>query len=126
RFSLGKNGGTRVQASGGQRKGRGPCAILIVRIIASADGGFALSQCVAVSERVPQSILQHELQEKGDQITRTANQLELTRSGVRAEIEAGVLRKLGSDGVVVMATVGPCRPSLVVSPPGTATPPGVT
>ena len=25
-----------------------------------------------------------------------------------------------------MATVGPCRPSLVVNPPGTATPPGVT
>jgi hypothetical protein len=126
RFSLGKDGGTRVQAAGGRRKGRGPFAILFVIIIASAVGGFALSQWLTENERVSQNILQHELQEKVDQITRTANQLEQTRAGARAEIEAGVLRRIGSDGVVVMATVGPCRPSLVVSPPGTATPPGVT
>ena len=126
RFSLGKDGGARVQAAGGRRKGRGPFAILFVIIIASAVGGFALSQWLTENERLSQSMVQHELQERVDQITRTANQLEQTRVGVRAEIEAGVLRKLGSDGVVVMATVGPCRPSLVVSPPGTATPPGVT
>jgi len=126
RFSLGRDGGTRVQAAGGRRKGRGPFAILFVIIIASAVGGFALSQWMTENERVSQNILQHELQEKVDQITRTANQLEQTRAGARAEIEAGVLRRLGSDGVVVMATVAPCRPSLVVSPPGTATPPGVT
>jgi hypothetical protein len=126
RFSLGKDGGARVQASGGRRKGRGPFAILFVIIIASAVGGFALSQWLTENERVSQNILQHELQEKVDQITRTANQLEQTRAGARAEIEAAVQRKLGSDGVVVMATVAPCRPSLVVNPPGTATPPGVT
>jgi hypothetical protein len=126
RFSLGKDGGARVQAAGGRRKGRGPFAILFVIIIASAVGGFALSQWLTENERVSQNILQHELQDRVDQITRTANQLEQTRAGARAEIEAGVLRKLGSDGVVVMATVGPCRPALVVSPPGTATPPGVT
>jgi hypothetical protein len=126
RFSLGRDGGARVQASGGRRKGRGPFAVLFVIIIASAVGGFALSQWMTENERVSQSVLQHELQDRVDQITRTANQLEQTRAGVRAEIEAGVLRKIGSDGIVVMATVGPCRPSLVVSPPGTATPPGVT
>jgi hypothetical protein len=126
RFSLGKDGGARVQAAGGRRKGRGPFAILFVIIVASAVGGFALSQWMTENERVSQSMLQHELQDKVDQITRTANQLEQTRAGARAEIEADVLRKLGSDGVVVMATVGPCRPALVVSPPGTATPPGVT
>src|SRR6185369_181736 len=126
RFSLGKDGGTRVQAASGRRKGRGPFAILFVIIIASAVGGFALSQWLTENERASQNILQHELQDKVDQITRTANQLELTRAGARAEIEAGVLRRFGSDGVVVMATVSPCRPALVVSPPGTATPPGVT
>jgi hypothetical protein len=126
RFSLGKDGGARVQAAGGRRKGRGPFAVLFVIIIASAVGGFALSQWLTENERTSQSVLQHELQDKVDQITRTANQLEQTRTGQRAEIEAGVLRKIGSDGVVVMATVAPCRPSLVVSPPGAATPPGVT
>jgi hypothetical protein len=126
RFSLGKDGGARVQTGGGRRKGRGPFAVLFVIIIASAVGGFALSQWLTENERVSQNVLQHELQDRVDQITRTANQLEQTRAGARAEIEAGVLRKIGSDGVVVMATVGPCRPSLVVSPPGAATPPGVT
>jgi hypothetical protein len=126
RFSLGRDGGARVSSSGGRRKGRGPFAVLFVIIIASAVGGFALSQWMTENERVSQSVLQHELQDRVDQITRTANQLEQTRAGVRAEIEAGVLRKIGSNGIVVMATVGPCRPSLVVSPPGTATPPGVT
>ena len=126
RFSLTKDGGARVQASGSRRKGRGPFAILFIIILASAVGGFALSQWLTENERVSQSLLQHELQDKVDQITRTANQLEQTRAGARAEIEASVLRKIGSDGVVVMTTVGPCRPSLVVSPPGAATPPGVT
>jgi hypothetical protein len=126
RFSLGRDGGARVSSSGARRKGRGPFAVLFVIIIASAVGGFALSQWMTENERVSQSVLQHELQDRVDQITRTANQLEQTRAGARAEIEAGVLRKIGSDGIVVMATVGPCRPSLVVSPPGTATPPGVT
>src|SRR6266700_8414588 len=106
RFSLGKDGGARVQAAGGRRKGRSPFAILFVIIVASAVGGFALSQWMTENERVSQSMLQHELQDKVDQITRTANQLEQTRAGARAEIEADVLRKLGSDGVVVMATVG--------------------
>jgi hypothetical protein len=125
RFSLNKEGGARVQSGGGRRKGRGPFALAFIIIIASAVGGFALSQWLTENERVSQSILQHELQDRVDQITRTANQLEQTRAGARAEIEASVLRRIGSDGVVVMATVAPCRPSLVVGPPGGATPPGV-
>jgi hypothetical protein len=124
--SLAKDAGGRVQAGGAKRKGRGPFAVLFVIIIASAVGGFALSQWLTENERVSQNMLQRELQDRVDQITRTANQLEQTRAGVRAEIETGVLRKIGSDGVVVMATVAPCRPSLVVNPPGAATPPGVT
>ena len=126
RFSLGKDGGTRVQTSGGKRKGRSPFTLLFIIIVASAVGGFALSQWLTEGERVSQSMRERELQDSVERITRTANQLEQTRAGARAEIEESVLRKIGSDGVVVMATVAPCRPSLVVSPPGTSTPPGVT
>jgi hypothetical protein len=126
RFSLGKDLGGRFQAPTGRRKGRHPFALLFVIIIAAAVGGFALSQWLTDSERVAQNALQHELQDRVDQITRTANQLEQTRAGARAEIEQSVLRKIGSDGVIVMTTVGPCRPSLVVSPPGTSSPPGVS
>jgi len=126
RFSLGKDGGARVQTAGGRRKGRGPFAVLFVIIIASAVGGFALSQWLTENERASQNVLQHELQDRVDQITRTANQLEQTRAGARAEIEAGVLRKIGTDGVVVMATVAPCRPAVVVRVPGATSPPGVS
>src|ERR1700736_5994317 len=98
RFSLGKDGGTRVQAAGGRRKGRGPFAILFVIIIASAVGGFALSQWLTENERVSQSILQHELQEKVDQITRTANQLEQTRAGARPPNQGGAPNTQGAGG----------------------------
>jgi len=50
----------------------------------------------------------------------------LAAYGARAEIETEVLRKIGADGVVVMASVSPCRPALVVNPPGSTTPPGVS
>ena len=84
RFSLGKEGGGRSQTtSGGKRKGRGPFAVLFVIIIASAVGGFALSQWLTENERVSQSMREHELQDSVEKITRTANQLELTRSGAR-------------------------------------------
>jgi hypothetical protein len=126
RFSLNKDGASRVQTAGGKRKGRSPFALLFIIIVASAVAGFALSQWLTEGERVTQSLRERELQDSVERITRTANQLEQTRAGVRAEIEESVLRKIGSDGVVVMATVAPCRPSLVVSTPGTSTPPGVT
>jgi hypothetical protein len=126
RFSLSRDGSTRVQTAGGTRKGRSPFALLFIIIVASAVGGFALSQWLTEGERVSQSLRERELQDSVERITRTANQLEQTRAGVRAEIEESVLRKIGTDGVVVMATVAACRPSLVVSTPGTATPPGVT
>jgi hypothetical protein len=126
RFSLNKEGGSRVQTAGGKRKRRSPFALLFIIIVATAVAGFALSQWLTEGERVTQSLRERELQDSVERITRTANQLEQTRAGVRAEIEEGVLRKIGSDGVVVMATVAPCRPSLVVSTPGTSTPPGVT
>lgn len=126
RFSLSRDGSTRVQTSAGKRKGRSPFALLFIIIVASVVGGFALSQWLTEGERVSQSLRERELQDSVERITRTANQLEQTRAGVRAEIEESVLRKIGTDGVVVMATVAACRPSLVVSTPGTSTPPGVT
>src|SRR4051794_26894099 len=94
RFSLGKNGGTRMQAAVGQRKGRHPFALLFIIIVASAVGGFALSQWLTENDRLSQNVLQHELQDRVDQISRATAQLEQTRAGVRAEIEESILRKI--------------------------------
>jgi len=53
-------------------------------------------------------MLQHELQERSIR-SRALQPARADARGRRAEIEASVLRKFGSDGVVVMATVAPCR-----------------
>lgn len=128
RLSMGRDfaAGRSQTVGGGKRKGRAPMTVLFVMLIAAAVGGFALSRWLTETEREEQSILERDLRAQVDQISRTANQLELTRAGARAEIETEVLRKLGTDGVVVMASVSPCRPALVVNPPGTTTPPGVS
>src|SRR6266404_1798038 len=116
---------TRSQ-SATRRKGRIQFIILLVVVGGAAIAGFALSQWLTSGERLAQNTLQRELQARVAEISRTASQLELTRAGVRAEIEAGVLRQIGTDGVVVTATVAACRPALVISAPGTASPPGVS
>jgi hypothetical protein len=115
---------SRGPSAAARRKSRLQMIILLVIIGAAAGSGFALSQWLTAGERAAQSALQRELQARVAEIGRTANQLELTRGSERAEIESGVLRRLGSDGVVVMATVAACRPALVVSAPGAASPPG--
>ena len=62
RFSLSRDGSTRVQTSGGKRKGRSPFALLFIIIVASVVGGFALSQWLTEGERVSQSLRERELQ----------------------------------------------------------------
>src|SRR3989440_11712646 len=107
-----------------RRKGRIQLIILLVVVGGAAIAGFALSQWLTSGERLAQNTLQRELQARVAEISRTASQLELTRAGARAEIEAGVLRQIGTDGEVGAATVAAGRPPLVVSAPGTPSPPG--
>ena len=83
--------------------------IFIAVIVAAGVCGFALSQWLTSGERAAQSVMQRELQARVAEISRTAGQLELTRGSERAEIESGVLRRIGIEGVVVMATVPACR-----------------
>jgi len=125
RISLAREFTARTQGAG-RRKSKTPFLILFVMVVAAAVAGFALSRWLTENERLAQSTLEHELRARVEEISRTANQLELTRAGARAEIEAGVLRKIGTDGVVVMATVAPCRPAVVVRVPGASSPPGVS
>ena len=99
--------------------------IFIAVIVAAGVCGFALSQWLTSGERAAQSVMQREQQARVAEISRTAGQLELTRGSERAEIESGVLRRIGSDGVVVMATVPACRQPPVpaaTAPPTTEAP----
>jgi hypothetical protein len=69
------------------------------------------------NERAMQNALQPEMQARIASLTRSESQLADSRNGARAEIEAGVMKRLGLEGVVVVATVGPCKTALVVNTP---------
>ena len=104
-------------SSASRRRNRLQLIIFIAVIGAAGVCGFALSQWLTSGERAAQSVMQRELQARVAEIGRTASQLELTRGSERAEIESGVLRRIGNDGVVVLATVPACRqPSLPTAP----------
>jgi hypothetical protein len=111
----------RGPSAAARRRNRLQLIILLVIIGAAAASGFALSQWLTAGERAAQSALQRELQARIAEIGRTANELELTRTSARAEIESDVLRRLGAEGIVVMATVPACRPA-----PAPATASGAT
>jgi hypothetical protein len=115
-------------SSASRRRNRLQLIILLAIIGAAGVCGFALSQWLTSGERAAQGVMQRELQARVAEISRTASALELTRGSERSDIESGVLRRMGSDGIVVMATVGPCRqalaPAAAASPPPASLPPG--
>lgn len=92
-----------------RRKNRVQRIIFLVIIGASAVSGFAASQWLNEGERLAQGALQKELQARIAEVSHTAGELEATRAAERAEIETGVLRRIGIDGVAVTATVPACR-----------------
>jgi hypothetical protein len=95
-----------------RRRNRLQLIILFAVIGAAGLCGFALSQWLTAGERAAQAVMQRELQARVSEISHTASQLELTRGSERVEIENGVLRRLGTEGVVVIASVAPCHPAL--------------
>jgi hypothetical protein len=100
----------RGSASASRRRNRLQLIIMLVVVGAAVVCGFALSQWLTSGERAAQAVMQRELQARVAEISRTASQLELTRGSERSDIENGVLRRIGNEGVVVMATVPACRP----------------
>lgn len=95
--------------SGARRKTRLQRIVFVVIVGGSAVSGFSLSQWLTAGERVGQGALQKELQARIAEVSHTAGELEATRAAQRSEIETGVLRRIGGDGVAVAATVPACR-----------------
>jgi hypothetical protein len=121
RSALLREAAGRSAAGGSRRKKRLQRIILLVVVGAAGVSGFALSQWLTNGERAAQSVMQRELQARVAELSRTANELELTRGSERAEIENGVLRRIGAEGVAVMASVPACRPALLSPIPGATT-----
>jgi hypothetical protein len=114
RATFTKEVAARAFPSSGRRKSRKPLMLFLLMLGGGAAvGGFALSQWLMEHERSMQSALQEELQARIAALTKSETQL----AGTRSEIEAGVMKRLGLEGVVVIATVAPCKAALLVSTP---------
>ncbi|MBV9317389.1 MAG: hypothetical protein JOZ34_07995 [Gammaproteobacteria bacterium] len=111
-------------SSAARRRNRLQLIILFALIGAAGLCGFALSQWLTAGERAAQAVMQRELQARVSEISHTASELALTRGSERAEIENGVLRRLGNEGVVVIANVAACHPSSATAPTAATAPPG--
>jgi hypothetical protein len=109
RSALLRHGSGRGSSATWRRPKRLQLLILGVIVGTAALAGFALSQWLTNGERGAQAVMQHELQARVAELSRTASELERTRGSERAEIESGVLRRLGAEGVTVGATVAACR-----------------
>lgn len=92
-----------------RRKSRMQRIVFLVIVGGAVVSGFATSQWLTQGERNAQGALQRELQARIAEVSHTAAELEATRAAERSEIETGVLRRIGGDGVAVAATVPACR-----------------
>ena len=126
RASFARDVAARAFPSSGKRKSRTPMLFVFLMLGGAAVGGFALSQWLMENERSMKDALLQELQARLATLARTETQLEASRMGTHAEIEASVLRRIGVEGVAVTATVGPCKPPLVVNTPALAASTGDT
>jgi len=98
-----------ARQSGSKRKSQLQKIMFFAIIGGAAISGFAISQWLTAGERTAQGALEKELQARIAEVSHTAGELEATRVAERSEIENGVLRRIGSDGVAVAATVPACR-----------------
>src|SRR5262249_22293385 len=104
-----RNAATRT-GSAGRRKSRLQQILLLGVIAGAAVAGFGASQWLTEGERTAQAALQRELQARIAEVSKPAGELQQTRTDARAQIENDVRRQLGTEGVVVTATVPACRP----------------
>jgi hypothetical protein len=117
RASFTKEVAARAFPSSKGRKSRAPLMLMVLMLSGAAVGGFALSQWLMENERAMQNVLQQEMKARIATLTKSESQLADARNGARAEIEAGVMKRLGLEGVVVAATVAPCKVPVVVNTP---------
>ena len=102
----------RARASNVRGKSRLPQLVIATMLIGAGVCGFALAQWIADHQRAAQELVTAELRARIEQMSRTEGQL----TGAYGEIETSVLRNIGLQGVVVTASVPPCKPASVATP----------
>jgi len=102
----------RARANNVRGKSRLPQLVIATMLIGAGVCGFALAQWIADHQRAAQELVTAELRARIEQMSRTEGQL----TGAYGEIETSVLRSIGLQGVVVMASLPPCKPASVATP----------
>src|SRR5215470_10654174 len=102
----------RARSPNARNKGHLPRLVLGVMLVGAGVGGFALSQWIADHRRAAQEVVTAELRARIEQMSRSEGRL----TGAYNEIETSVLRNIGLQGVVVMASVPPCKPASIAAP----------
>lgn len=97
--------------------------LLLVMLLGSAVGGFMLAQWVYASERATRQALVRDLRDRIGDLTQYRNDIEQSRAQLRSVVETDILRQIGADGVVVLATAAPCRPPVAGNRVATSTGP---
>jgi hypothetical protein len=91
---------------------RGPITPVIILLIASAIGGFALSQYLVTEARNKDEALELELRSRIDQLSVSAQSLEKVRlygeDGILRQVRAEEAQRVGKDGVATIIGVGKC------------------
>jgi hypothetical protein len=106
------NAAARARASNVRSKSRLPQLVIAAMLVGAGVCGFALSQWIADHRRAAQDLVTQELRARIEQMSRSEGQL----TGAYSDIETSVLRNIGLQGVVVMASVPPCKPAPVATP----------
>jgi hypothetical protein len=108
RTSISKPFTAQSQSAAARRKSRLPLIFMLAMLIGAAVGGFALAQWLHEYERAAQNALQRDLRERIADMSLTRGELEKARAAEHDGIEAELVRRMGTDGVAVLAIVAPC------------------
>jgi hypothetical protein len=92
---------------------RGPITPVVILLIASAIGGFALSQYLVTDRRNKDEALEAQLQGRIDQLNVSAQKLENVRlfgqDDILRQVRAEEAQRVGKDGVATIIGVGKCE-----------------
>ena len=79
-------------------------------LIGALIGGFALAQWLHEYERLAHAALERDLRERISELSKTQSELQQEHAGTHDQLESEFRRRVGAEGVVVLATLPACRP----------------
>jgi hypothetical protein len=95
---------------------RGPVMAVFLLLIGAGVGGFVFSQYLVRQSDIESAALRGQLQKQLAQISATAERLERASLSDHGSSGRAPDDRLGSEGVTVTTTVGPCRAGAAVAP----------